>query len=302
MDHLESLRLFVKVAETGSFSQAARRAGCSASAATRAIGSLEARLEAQLLHRTTRRVSLTEGGERFLQDCRRILLDLERAEASVSRAAEELSGPLSVTASVMFGRLFIAPIAVSFLELFPKVQLRLMLVDHLVDMMAEGIDVAVRIAELPDSSLSATRVGSVRRVVCASPDYLAQHGEPRSPADLANHEAIQYAGGGPQRWSFHWKNRTRVVSPKMRMTVNSTEVATQFAVAGLGLTRALVYQLVPELRAGKLKIILTKYEPPAVPIHVLHRERPRTSHKVRAFVDLVVQRLRAEAYLTEPPR
>jgi DNA-binding transcriptional LysR family regulator len=289
------MRVFVAVAEAQGFAPAARRVGMSPPAVTRAIAALEERIGTRLLHRTTRIVRLTEAGSRFLADCKRILGELEEAEASAAGSHAEPRGLLAVTAPVMFGRMFVAPLVLDFLARHPRVTARTLFLDRVADLIDEGLDVAVRIAHLPDSSLRAVRVGSVRRVVCASPGYLAARGAPRTPADLSQLDAIAFSlGASPEEWSFA---SGETVSPPARLTVNSNDVAIAAAVAGRGVTRVLSYQIAPELRAGKLEVVLADFEPPPIPISVVHAEARRAAAKVRAFVDFAVERLRADSSL-----
>jgi DNA-binding transcriptional LysR family regulator len=295
MDRLESMRVFVAVAEEQGFAPAARRLVMSPPAVTRAVAALEERIGTRLLHRTTRIVRLTEAGERYLADCKRILGEIEEAEASAAGSHAEPRGLLAVTAPVMFGRMFVAPLVLDFLARHPRVAARMLFLDRVADLIDEGLDVAVRIAHLPDSSLRAVRVGSVRRVVCASPDYLAAHGTPRAPADLAQLDAIAFSlGASAEEWSFA---SAETVSPRARLTVNSNDVAIAAAVAGRGVTRVLSYQVVPELRAGKLEVVLADFEPPPIPISIVYAEGRRAAAKVRAFVDFAVERLRADSSL-----
>ncbi|WP_437276658.1 LysR family transcriptional regulator [Sorangium sp. So ce375] len=299
MDRLESMRVFVAVAEGEGFAPAARRLSMSPPAVTRAISALEERIGTRLLHRTTRVVRLTEAGARYLADCKRILGEIEEAEASAAGSHAELRGQLGVTAPVLFGRMFVAPALFDFLALHRRVSAWTLLVDRIVDMVDEGLDVAVRIAHLPDSSLSAIRVGSVRWVVCASAEYLAARGEPRAPADLARHDTIAFSStGSPVEWSFGPGSRVERVSPSSQLLANTADVAIAAAVAGRGLARVLSYQIGPELRAGRLSIVLAAHEPPPVPIHVVHPEGRRAAARVRAFVDFLVDRLRSEAWLS----
>jgi DNA-binding transcriptional LysR family regulator len=289
------MRVFVAVAEAQGFAPAARRLAMSPPAVTRAISALEERIGTRLLHRTTRIVRLTEAGNRFLVDCRRILGEIEEAEASAAGSHTEPRGQLAVTAPVMFGRMYVAPVVLDFLARHPRVTARMLFLDRLVDLIDEGLDVAVRIAHLPDSSLHAVRVGSVRRVVCASPDYLAARGTPRTPADLSQHDAIAFSlGASPEEWSFA---SSETVSPPTQLIVNSNDVAIAAAVAGRGVARVLSYQIAPELRAGKLQVVLGEFEPPPIPISVVYAEGRRAAAKVRAFVDFAVERLRADKSL-----
>ncbi|WP_437544766.1 LysR family transcriptional regulator [Sorangium sp. So ce367] len=299
MDRLDSMRVFVAVAEEEGFAPAARRLSMSPPAVTRAISALEERIGTRLLHRTTRVVRLTEAGARYLADCKRILGEIEEAEASAAGSHAALRGQIGVTAPVLFGRMFVAPALFDFLALHPRVSAWTLLVDRIVDMVDEGLDVAVRIAHLPDSSLSAIRVGSVRWVVCASAEYLAARGEPKAPADLARHDTIAFSStGSPVEWSFGSGSRVERVSPSSQLLANTADVAIAAAVAGRGLARVLSYQIDPELRAGRLSIVLAAHEPPPVPIHVVHPEGRRAAVRVRAFVDFLVDRLRSEAWLS----
>jgi DNA-binding transcriptional LysR family regulator len=304
MDRLESLRVFVAVSEANGFAEAARRLGLSAPAVTRAISALERRLGAQLLHRTTRSVRLTEAGARFLDDCRRILADIDEAEASAGGAHALPQGQLAVTAPAMFGRLHVAPVLLDFLERHPQVSARAFFVDRVVNLLDEGLDVAVRIAHLPDSGLIALAVGAMRMVVVGSPAYLAEHGEPRVPQDLVRHRAAGFAqtGARPAAWSFYPPgNKDRaartVIQPPMQLVANASEVGISAALRGLGLARKLVYQVADDIRAGRLRIVLSDFEPAPIPVHVVTLAGRRAPAKVRAFVDFAVERLRREPVL-----
>jgi DNA-binding transcriptional LysR family regulator len=298
MDRLDTMRIFAAVAEARGFAPAARRLGLSPPAVTRAVAALEDRLGARLLHRTTRVVRPTEAGVHFLADCKRILGEIDEAEAAAAGIHAEPRGQLVVTAPLMFGRLHVAPIVLNFLKRHPRVSVQMLFVDRVTDLVEEGIDAAVRIGALPDSSLTATRVGSMRRVVCASPRYLRARGTPRRPADLTDHDAVAFVGITPHReWAFGPEEARQVVTPQVRFEVNSAEVAVAAAAAGHGLTRVLFYQAARELRAGKLRVVLQDFEPPPVPVHVVHAEGRRVAARVRAFVDFAAARLRANRML-----
>jgi DNA-binding transcriptional LysR family regulator len=299
MDRFRSIQVLIAVAEEEGFAPAAKRLGMSPPAVTRAVAALEEHLGVHLFRRTTRVVRLTEVGARFLADSRRILEELAEAEASAAGAHSALRGQIAVTAPSMFGRLFVAPIAIDFLARHPEVGVRTLLVDRVVDLLEEGIDVAVRIAHLPDSSLTAIQVGSMRHVVCAAPSYLVDHGVPKKPADLLRMEAIDFSFSVPQRqWAFPLGGRTRIVRPPARFFASSAEVAVAAAVAGQGIARLLAYQVEQEVRAGTLQIVLADYEPLPIPVHVVHVEGRRAAARVRAFVDLAVERMRAETWLS----
>lgn len=310
MDRLDSMQVFVAVAEAQGFAPAARRLGFSPPAVTRAISALEQRIGAQLLFRTTRNVRLTEAGERFLADCKRILAELEEAETSAGGAYAEPQGQLAVTAPSMFGRLHVAPLVLDFLAQYSRVSLRTFFVDRIVNLLDEGFDVAVRIAHLPDSSLTAVQVGSVRRVTVASPQYLAERGVPRSPADLAQHDGIGFSqtGSANAPWSFHpprssgssgSSSARETAHPHMPLIANTGEVAIAAAIAGRGVTRALSYQVDADVRSGRLRVVLADYEPPPIPVHIVYPAGRKAAAKVRAFVDFAAQRLRREA--VRPP-
>lgn len=293
MDHLDTLRCFVTVADAGGFAVAGRRLGCSAAAVTRAIAALEARLGVLLFQRSTRMVRLTEAGERFLADCRPILNDLHEAEQAASGAQAQAQGLLSITAPQMFGTVHVAPIVQGFLQAQPRVQVRTLFVNRLVHLLEEGMDVAVRIAHLPDSGLTALQVGALRQLVVASPAYLAQHGEPWQPADLNTHRAIGFAFDAqrPAPWRFR---DGATVHPQFVWISNSNEVDIAAAEAGLGLTRCLAYQAAASLRAGRLRIVLANHEPPPVPVHIVYPAGRRAPAKVRAFVEFAREKLTKE--------
>ena len=301
MDHLDSLKVFVAVADAQGLAGAARRLGLSAPAVTRALAALEQRLGAQLLQRSTRSVRLTEIGERFLGDCRRILADLNEAEASAGGAHAAPQGELAITASALFGRLHVAPIALDFLALHPQVTIRGVFVDRVVHLMDEGFDLAVRIAHLPDSGLTAVRVGSMRRVIVAAPAYLADRGRPASPAELSAHDAIGFSqtGGVVPPWSFTGTHDA--AQPRIRLVTNAGEVAIDAAVHGRGLARALHYQVDADVRAGRLQIVLAEFEPEPLPVHLVHLAGRMAPAKLRAFIDFAVERLRAEPVLRTYP-
>lgn len=295
MDRLDAMRIFLTVAETSGFAGAARQLRLSPPSVTRAIAALEERLGTSLFQRSTRHVRLTPAGQRFAMDARRILAELEEAEASAAGTHGAPRGELSITASQMFGRIHVAPLVQDFLEAYPLVTARLLLLDRVANLIDEGFDLAVRIAQLQDSSLRAIRVGAVRRVVVASPDYLARHSMPQHPNDLLQHRAVTFSAGmEADAWVF--RDSIRVVPPA-RFYVNSSEVAINAAIAGQGVTRVLSYMVAPALAAGRLKILLQDYELPPVPVQLVHAEGRRASAQLRAFLDFAVERLRAEPVL-----
>ena len=292
------MQVFVAVGEEQGFAAAARRLALSPPVVTRTIGALEQQLGVKLLQRTTRIVRLTDAGARYLVDCKRLLSEIDDVEQTLSGSQTELRGALGITASVMFGRLFVAPILLEFLGQHPKVNGRAVLVDRVVDLIEEGLDVGVRIAHLADASFTAIRVGTVRRILCASPAYLKRHGVPKTPRDLAEFDAISFsADRAAPAWSFGFGKKGQSVHARSRLVVNSSEVAMEAAIAGAGLTRVLSYMAASELKAGRLRVILREFEPEPIPIHVIHREGKRAAARVRAFVDLTVDRLRRHPLL-----
>lgn len=293
MDRLQTMSVFVAVAEEAGFAPAARRLNMSPPSVTRAVSTLEERIGARLLHRTTRSLRLTEAGQRYLDDCRRILSEIEEADEHVAGVHAAPRGLVSVTASVPFGGMVLGPIVFDLQDRYPEILISIVLVDRIVHLMDEGLDVAVRIAELPDSTLSAVRVGSVRRALCASPEYLAKNGHPRSPTDLDDHELIDFVNMAPGGdWAFHSDGKIEHVKPEARLHVNKADVAIAAAVAGRGITRVLSYMVISHLQTGALKIVLEDYEPPPLPVHIVHKEGGHTTARVRAVVDHLVESLR----------
>ena len=289
---------FVAVAEEAGFAPAARRLNMSPPSVTRAISSLEERLGARLFHRTTRTVRMTEAGQRYLIDCRRILSEIEEAESGAAGLHTIPRGMVTVTASVLFGRNVLTPLMLEFLDRTPEVSITTLFVDRVVHLVDEGIDVAIRIAELPDSTLLAARVGSVRRVLCASPTYLDQQGRPGTPEDLSGHDLINFVNqshGG--EWHFSGDGKSQAFKPQSRLHVNNADVAIAAATAGRGITRVLSYMIASQLESGELEIVLEPFTPPAVPVHVVHKEPGLTAARVRAVVDFLVERLRQEPSL-----
>jgi DNA-binding transcriptional LysR family regulator len=293
MDRHHAMRVFVRIAETGGFAEAARQLHMSPPAVTRAVAALEEVIGARLLTRTTRAVKLTEAGARYFEDCRRILAAIEEAEASAAGSYATPTGMLTVTSSVLFGQIYIMPILTAFLDEHPQVTGRMLLLDRVVNLVDEGVDVAIRIGHLRDSSYSAIKVGSVRRVICGAPGYLEAKGLPRTPTDLNRHRII----AATSAWtSLEWRfGREGEIAVNVRPALfsNSNEAAIGAARSGWGLTRALSYQIGPDLLAGRLQIVLEDFEQPPLPVHIVHPEGRSASAKVRAFVDFAREQLRA---------
>ncbi|WPO41099.1 LysR family transcriptional regulator [Tardiphaga sp. 42S5] len=287
MDRIEAMTVFVAVADLQGFAPAARKLGLSASAVTRMVAALEERLGARLLQRTTRSVMLTDVGVRYLQRARQILADIEEAEGSAQAERARPTGRLVVSAPVGFGRLHVTPLISAYLQRYPDVSGELRLTDRMVSLVEDGIDVAVRIGHLPDSSLVARHVGSMPRIVVASPDYLVRRGQPETPDDIAKHDTIQFGviASAPE-WRFVQDGDDIRITHAPRFTTDVADAAIWHAEHGGGLTRVLAYQAADALVAGRLKRVLTQFEPPAVPIHIVYPTSRLLSAKVRVFIDL----------------
>jgi DNA-binding transcriptional LysR family regulator len=290
MDRIDAMQAFVAVADLRGFAPAARKLGLSPSGVTRLIAALEDRLGARLLQRTTRSVTLTDAGSRYLERARRILSDVEEAEAAAEGERTRPSGRLVVSAPVGFGRLHVSPVMSAYLKRYPEVVSELRLSDRLINLVEDGVDLAVRIAHLPDSTLVARQVGEMRRIVVASPAYLGERGEPKRPQAIASHQTIQFgATTASPEWHFV-ENGSEVHIPcTPRFSTNSADAAIQYAEQGGGLTRVLAYQAAEAIKAGRLKIVLTKFEVPPLPIHLVYPTSRLLSAKVRTFIDLVVE-------------
>lgn len=298
MDRLHLMNVYVAVAEEQGFAAASRRLGMSPPAVTRAIAALEEGLGVKLLNRTTRYVRATESGSRYLEDARRILLDVEAAGEAAAGINAEPRGHLSVTAPVLFGQKYVMPGIVDYLQRYPNTEVDAVFLDRVVNLLEEGLDVGVRIGELPDSSMRALRVGSVRIIVCASPDYIERCGLLQQPEAINEHTVIASSAGSLSRdWHFELEGVTRTVRIKPRLTVTTNDAAIKAAREGFGITRLLSYQVADYLASGELEVLLEKFEPPPLPVHIVHREGRLASTKVRAFIDLMVERLRKDGAL-----
>jgi DNA-binding transcriptional LysR family regulator len=298
LDRFHLIQVFVAVVDCESFAGAARKLAISPPAVTRAVNELEGHLGLRLLTRTTRSVRVTDVGERYAQDCRRILAELTEADESVSGMHSAPRGRLTVTAPVLFGGIYVTPIVTAYLQRYPGVNASCIFLDRVVNLMEEGVDVAIRIGELPDSSMQAIRVGQVRRIICASPTYLARQGIPAVPDDLQQHTLVLASGVTPNpEWGLVQHGQSHTVRLQARMTTTTNDSALAAVVGGFGLTRLLSYQVAEHLRAGSLKTLLTEYEPAPLPIHVVHREGRQAPQRVRAFIDLAVELLRSNEAL-----
>lgn len=293
-DRLDALTIFVAVAERQSFAEAARQLSRSAASVTRAVAGLEERLQTRLFNRTTRSVVLTDAGIRYLEACRRLLATYDELEVVNLGERVQPRGWISVTAPAMFGQLHVLPLVRSFLSEYPQVDIRLLLLDRVVSLVDEGLDLGVRIGQLPDSALRAVRVGQVRRVVCASPQYVARRGVPVTPRDLRNHSVIACTAVTPipDRWSFQHPSGVTSVTVTPRLVVNTTAAAVDAALEDFGLTCILSHQAEPHTAAGRLQTVLVEYEPPPAPIHIVHPEGRHLPAKVRLFLDHAADGLR----------
>lgn len=299
MDRFQALQVFTTVAEQGGFASAGRKLSMSPPSITRIISALEDHLGASLFVRTTRSVGLTEAGERFLEDSRGVLAALTEAEEAAVGSHVTPRGEIRVTAPVMFGSMFIAPILGQFLDRYEQVTARAMFVDRIVNMIDEGLDVAIRIGDLPDSSLIATRVGIIRFTVFASPAYLEKHGAPAHPNDLSDHKLIDPAPtGGSPYWTFRENAKPFSIRHAPRFQINTIDAIRAQVARGWGISRLRSYQIAPLIADGTVVPLLEEFEPPPEPIHVIHQEGRLTSAKVRSFVDFTVERLRSDPALS----
>src|SRR5258707_796520 len=290
MDRIDAMEAFVAVADLQGFAPAARKLGLSPSGVTRLIAALEDRLGARLLQRTTRQVALTDVGARYLERVRRILSDVEEAEGSIQDERTRPSGRLVVSAPIGFGRLHVSPVMSAYLARYPEVSGELRLSDRMINLVEDGVDLAVRIGHLADSSLVARQVGEMRRIIVASPAYLKQSGEPDTPQAVASHQTIQFdATAASPDWRFVDHGREIRVAATPRFTTNSADAAIQYAEQGGGLTRVLAYQAAEAIKAGRLKVVLAKFEQPPLPIHIVYPTSRLLSAQVRTVVDLVVE-------------
>lgn len=290
MDRIEAMTVFVAVADLQGFAPAGRKLGLSASAVTRMVAALEERLGARLLQRTTRSVMLTDVGTRYLERARRILADVEEAEQSAQTERTLPSGRLVVSAPLGFGRLHVTPLMSVYLQRYPDVSGELRLSDRMINMVEEGVDAAIRIGDLADSSLVARTVGSMRRIVVASPDYLKRRGVPERPDDIARHDTIEFGSGVTEpEWRFVRDGDEIHVGHHPRFTTNMADAAIWHAEHGGGLTRVLAYQAAEGLAAGRLAVVLEAFERPAVPIQVVYPTSRLLSAKVRVLINLITE-------------
>ncbi|WP_087686925.1 MULTISPECIES: LysR family transcriptional regulator [unclassified Pandoraea] len=294
MNRLESMSILIAVVDAGSLSAAARRLDMPLATVSRKVGELEAHLKTRLLHRTTRQLSLTEAGASYVAACRRILEEVGEAERAATGEYATPKGELVVTAPVVFGRLHVLPVLAEFLAQYPEIDVSLVLTDRVVHLMDEHTDVALRIGELPDSSLVAAGIGTVRRVICASPAYLANHGTPAKPRELAGHACITFEVLASRRaWVFGAGKGEQSIPIHSRLAVNTAEAAISAAVLGVGLVRVLSYQVAQALQDDTLRVVLDDFESAPLPVSLVHKGQTPLPLKLRAFLDFVTPRLRA---------
>ncbi|OWV88123.1 LysR family transcriptional regulator [Rhizobium sp. N122] len=294
MDRLDAMTVLLAVVEQGSLSAASRHLRTPLATVSRKISELEAHLNARLLRRSNRKVTLTEAGRSYVEAAREILDRVEEAERAAAGEYSAPKGALTMTAPIVFGRLHVLPVVVDFLKAYPDINLRLMLGDRLSNLVEDHIDVALRIGNLPDSNLIAVRLGAIRRTAYASPDYLRRHVTPPHPADLSTHDCITFESmASTLNWTFTEGKRDLTVPIRSRLAVNTAEAAVDAAVAGLGITRVLSYQAARAETAGLLTPLLVDFEPPPAPVHLVYPAQGMVPLKLRALIDFATPRLRA---------
>ncbi len=296
MDRFEAMSMLIGVVEKGSFSAAARTKRVPVTTVTRKISDLESVLGAKLLVRTTRKLSLTDAGISYLAAARRIIDQVEEAEREVAGEFTAPKGELVVTAPIQFGQLHVLPVLIDFLALFPQINVRLLLLDRNVQLVEDHVDMAVRIGKLPDSTMIATAIGSMRMVVCASPEFLADRAIPQTPEELQRLPCVTFDGPTPSPgWQLRdpQTNAPMIVPVTSRLSVTTVEGAVRAAIRNVGVTRLLYYQVADAIKAGKLQVILEQFEPDPAPVSLVHAARGQMPLKMRRFLDFAVPRLRA---------
>jgi DNA-binding transcriptional LysR family regulator len=287
------MSILIAAVESGSLSKASRKLRVPLATVSRKVAELEAYLSADLLIRSAKGLELTPAGRSYVTSAKAILEQLIEAERAAAGEYTEPKGALVVTAPIMFGRLHALPVVTHFLSAYPDVMVQLVLTDQVAHFLDDQVDVALRIGPLPDSSLIATRLGEVRRVVCATPDYLAANGVPETPGDLARYNVISFEGViSPSVWTFQSNGSELTVSFRSRLSVNTIDAAIDAGLAGVGLIRAMSYQVVDFVRSGRMTVVLAPFEPAPRPVHLVYDKQNRLPLKLRAFVDFVVPRLR----------
>lgn len=288
------MSILVTAADEGSLSAAARRLGIPLTNVSRKVSELEAYLKTRLVNRSSRRLTLTDAGRSYVTDCKRILELVGEAERAATGEYSTPKGDLTITAPIVFGRLHVLPVVTEFLKAYPEIDVRLVFADRIVNLFEEQTDLAVRIGDLPDSSLIATRIGAIRHVVCGSPGYFAARGMPKTPDELGSHDCITFEGLiSPSVWTFPFGKATKSVPVHSRLIVNTAEAAIDAAAAGVGITRVLSYQVAQEIRANQLVLALKDFEPAPWPVSLVYTGQRLLPSKVRVFLDYAVPRLKA---------
>lgn len=293
MDKLHAMTTFVEIVDRGSLTAAAAALDKSLPSVVRTLASLEEALNVRLLHRTTRRIALTHEGRYYLERCRRVLADIVDAELVLAAHQTEPSGNLNVTAPVLFGQMHVTPIITNFVQQFKQVHVSLLLLDRVVNLVEEGIDVAIRIGHLSDSSMIAIPVGHIRRVVCASPKLLKKMGTPKRPEDISHYDCVRFTGiASATTWQFFENGKPMSVQVSGPFVCNQATAAIKVCAEGIGPGMFLSYQVDPLVKQGRLKIVLPDFEPPPMPVNVVYSQAKFISSRVRVFVDLITQQLR----------
>ena len=294
MDRLESMTTLLAAVEAGSLSAASRKLGMPLATVSRKVSELEAHLKTRLVNRTSRRLTLTDAGRSYVAACKRILGEIEEAEHAATGEYQSPRGDLTITAPIVFGRRHLLPVVLEFLKAYPEIDIRMMLADRVVNLLDEHVDLAVRIGELPDSSLIATRLGAISVITCASPAYFAKHGLPSRPGDLRSHDCITFAGlMSAEAWRFMSGKSETTVPVHSRLVVNTAEAAIDAAIASIGITRVLSYQAAHAIDAAELALALEDFEPEASPVSLVQTSQALLPLKVRAFRDFATPRLKA---------
>ena len=294
MDRFESMMTLVAAVDAGSLSAGARRLGMPLATVSRKVSELEQHLKTRLFNRSGRQLTLTDAGQSYVASCKRILDQLGEAERAATGEYSSPRGELTITAPLVFGRIHALPVVAEFLQVYPEIDVRLVLSDRVANLLEDHFDAAIRVGDLPDSSLVATRIGGIHRVVCASPAYLAARGTPEEPQELQRHDCVTFEGlSSPQTWIFRSAKGDLIVAVHSRLAVNTAEAAIDAAIGGLGITRVLSYQIAGAERTGALVRVLRSFESNATPINLVYSGQPLLPLKLRAFIDFAAPRLKA---------